>query len=447
MATTESRPAAVAGAVETVYVDRFCDGIIGPNAEVLGTVRDGGTIVANTAPGCWGPMITPAIMGGHEVTLPVNVEGAAVGDAIAIRIRSIDVTSVATASGNDRTVEGRFNGDPYCAKVCANCGAEDEATVVEGIGEDSVRCAECGAPAAPFQFTNGYTMAFDDARRLGLTVDGGQAQAFAHDAAHAAALPANSIQNPILLFAPSDLVGVVARMRPFMGQLGTMPAIDLPDSHNAGDFGAFLVGAPHRHAVTAEQLAARTDGHLDIDAVRAGAILVCPVKVPGGGIYMGDMHAMQGDGEIAGHTADVAGTVTLQVSVIKGLGIDGPVLFPLAEDLPFLARPLTAQERADAEALARRYGAGGVEDSLPVSFVGSGPDLNSAVDNGLERAAGVLGMEVPEVKNRATISGAIEIGRAPGVVQITLRAPLQALAACGLDGLAREQYGPPAQPV
>ena len=201
-------------------------------------------------------------------------------------------------------------------------------------------------------------MAFDDARRLGVTVSGEQAEAFAHDAAHAAALPANSIQNPILLFAPSDLVGVVARMRPFMGQLGTMPAIDLPDSHNAGDFGAFLVGAPHRHAVTAEQLAARTDGHLDIDAVRAGAILVCPVKVPGGGVYMGDMHAMQGDGEIAGHTADVAGTVTLQVSVIKGLGIDGPVLFPVAEDLPFLARPLTAQERADAQVLAQRYGGG-----------------------------------------------------------------------------------------
>ena len=51
---------------------------------------------------------------------------------------------------------------------------------------------------------------------------------------------------------------------------------------------------------------------------------------------------MQGDGEIAGHTADVAGTVTLQVEVVKGLGIDGPVLFPLAEDLPFLAKPLTA---------------------------------------------------------------------------------------------------------
>jgi formamidase len=444
MATTTPQPAGVSTAAETVYVDRFCDGIIGPSAEVLGTVRDGGHIVANTAPGCWGPMITPAIKGGHEVTLPVNVEGAEIGDAIAIRIRAIDVTSVATASGNDRTIEGRFNGDPYCAKVCARCGAEDEATIVDGIGQDSVRCAECGAPAAPFAFTSGYTMAFDDARRLGVTVTGAQAEAFAHDAQHVAALPARSVQNPILLFAPSDLVGVVARMRPFMGQLGTMPAVDLPDSHNAGDFGAFLVGAPHRRAVTAEQLAARTDGHLDINAVRAGAILVCPVKLPGGGVYLGDMHAMQGDGEIAGHTADVAGTVTLQVSVVKGLDLDGPILFPVADDLPFLARPLTADERTAAEALARRYGGGAVEDSLPVSFVGSGPDLNTAIENGLGRAAAVLGMEVPEVMNRATISGAIEIGRAPGVVQVTFRAPVDALAARGLDGPAREQYGEPA---
>src|SRR3954453_11860844 len=167
MATTESRPA-VATAAETVYVDPFCDGIIGPSAEVVGTVRDGGHIVANTAPGCWGPMITPAIKGGHEVTLPVAVQGADVGDAIAIRIRSIDVTSLATASGNDRTLDGRFNGDPYCAKVCAQCGTEDEPTAVEGIGPDSVRRANCGAPASPFAFPNGYTIAFDEVRRLGV---------------------------------------------------------------------------------------------------------------------------------------------------------------------------------------------------------------------------------------------------------------------------------------
>src|ERR1044072_5703867 len=165
MAIAEAERATLAGAAETVYVDRCCSGISGPSAKVLGTVRDGGTIVANTAPGCWGPMITPPIQGGHEVTLPGTVRGAEAGGAIAIRTRPIDVTSGAPASGNDRMIEGRFNGDPYCAKVCASCGAEDEATVVEGIGEDAVRCAECGAPAAPVAFTNGHTMALDDIGR------------------------------------------------------------------------------------------------------------------------------------------------------------------------------------------------------------------------------------------------------------------------------------------
>jgi hypothetical protein len=81
-----------------------------------------------------------------------------------------------------------------------------------------------------------------------------------------------------------------------------------------------------------------------------------------------------------------------------------------------------------------------VERSAPISVVGTGPDLNSATDNGLERAATLLGMTVPEIKNRATITGAIEIGRHPGVVQVTLRAPIEALERCGLATYAREQY-------
>jgi formamidase len=426
---------------ETVFVDRFCDGIIGPSCEMLGPVRDGGHIVANTAPGCWGPMITPAIKGGHEVTLPIAVAGAEVGDAVAIHIRDISVTSLATASGNDRWVDGRFNGDPYCAKVCPSCGLEDEPTVVEGIGEDSVRCASCGAPAAPFAFTNGYTIAFDDEWRVGVTVGKRRAAELARDAHANAALPEHSIQNPILLFAPHDLAGVATRLRPFMGQLGTTPAVDLPDSHNAGDFGSFLLGAPHARAVTPEQLEGRTDGHMDIDAARAGAVVIAPVKVAGAGIYLGDMHAMQGDGEIAGHTCDVSGTVTLQVQLMKGLGIDGPIVLPVAEDLPFLARPLSPAEHARASEIARRHGMADIEESLPISVVGTGPDLNSAVDNGLSRAATLLEMTVPEVKNRATITGAIEIGRAPGVVQVTFLAPAERLAGRGLDALVRTHYG------
>ena len=52
----------------------------------------------------------------------------------------------------------------------------------------------------------------------------------------------------------------------------------------------------------------------------------------------------------------------------------------------------------------------------------------------------VLGMSVPEVKNRATVTGAIEIGRHPGVVHVTFRAPAERLEAHGLFGYAREQY-------
>ncbi len=39
----------------------------------------------------------------------------------------------------------------------------------------------------------------------------------------------------------------------------------------------------------------------------------------------------------------------------------------------------------------------------------------------LESAAALLEMSVPEVENRATITGSIESGRQPGVVQVAFR--------------------------
>jgi len=203
----------------TVVVNELTNGILDPAAPMLGPVADGGTIVANTAPGCWGPMITPQIRGGHEVTRPVAVAGAEVGDAIPIRIRSLVVTSAATASGNDKPMEGRFNGDPFCAAVCPQCGTEWPPTRVEGIGQTAIRCEKYGADATPFTMTNGYTIAFDEERQIVLTVGKAEAETFAQDADRLMALPDASIQNPILTFAPADLVGVATRVRPFLEQL------------------------------------------------------------------------------------------------------------------------------------------------------------------------------------------------------------------------------------
>jgi formamidase len=428
-------------AKRTVMVSELTDGILDPEMPMLGPLKPGGTIMGNTAPGCWGPMITPRIRGGHEVTRPVYIDGAMPGDSVVIRIADITVTSAATASGRDRFVEGHYLGDPYAAPRCPSCGTLYPDTYVAGIGQQAVHCVKCNVPVTPFQMVNGYTVVFDNARQVGVTVDQGAAEKIAVAAEEYAALPESSVQHPILLFAPHDLVGLGVRLRPFLGQLGTTPAVRMPDSHNAGDFGSFLIGAPHQYAISEEQLDLRTDGHMDIDAVRPGAILLAPVKIPGAGIYFGDMHALQGDGEIAGHTMDVSGTVTLRVDLLKGRTLDGPILFPLAEDLPPLAKPLTAAEKEKVRRLAANWGVDSIEESAPISVIGTGRDLNTATQVGLQRAADLLGLSVPEVMNRATITGAIEIGRHPGVVQITFLAPCSALDRAGLLGFAQEQYG------
>ncbi|WP_070119586.1 acetamidase/formamidase family protein [Bacillus marinisedimentorum] len=427
-------------AKQTVYVNEFTNGILDPEGGMLGPVKDGGHIIANTTPGCWGPMITPCLRGGHEVTKPVFVEGAEVGDAIAIRLKSIQVTSLATSSGNDKPVDGRFLGDPFVAVKCPECGTMYPETKIEGTGPEAIRCSNCGADITPFVFTNGYTIAFDSSRTIGVTLSKEAAEEIALDGRTFMSTPENSVQNPVVTFAPHDLVGTVARLRPFLGQLGTTPKRALPDSHNAGDFGQFLIDAPHEYGITKEQLEDRTDGHMDINRVREGAILICPVKVPGGGVYLGDMHAMQGDGEIAGHTTDVAGIVNMQVKVLKDLDIEGPILLPAADDLPYLAKPITKKERTQAKNLASQWGVRKLEESLPISFIGTGANLNEATENGLKRAADLFGVTAPEIMNRATITGSIEIGRHPGVVTVTFLAPTPYLDNIGLTALVKDQY-------
>lgn len=427
-------------AKQTVFVDQYTDGILDPNKEMEYVVKDGGHIVANTTPGCWGPMITPALKGGHEVTKPVFVEGAEIGDAIMIYIKSIEITSFATASGNDKPVDGRFNGDPFVAAICPVCHTINPETVIKGIGNTAIHCKNCDSDITPFNFTHAYTIAFDDKKSVGLTLNKNAAEQVAGDGRKFMCTPENSIQNPIVTFAPNDMPGTMARIRAFLGQLGTTPARALPDSHNAGDFGQFLIDAPHDYGITEEQLEDRTDGHMDINRVRAGAVLICPVKVKGGGVYLGDMHAMQGDGEIAGHTADVAGIVSLQVRVLKNMQLDGPILLPVEEDLPYLARPFTEQEKICANQLAKQWKMDEIEDLCPISFIGTGANLNDATTNGMERAANFFDITIPEVMNRSTINGAIEIGRHPGVVTVTFLAPESYLDNKGLLDIVKEQY-------
>ena len=127
-----------------IYDDLLTNGIIGPSRRMLGPVADGGKITFLTSPGCWGPMITPTIRGGHAVCTPVAVENADVGDAIAIRVEGIKILSKAASSGVDSPKEGYFIGDAAVAKKCPSCGELWPEFVVEGTGQEAIRCKNCG---------------------------------------------------------------------------------------------------------------------------------------------------------------------------------------------------------------------------------------------------------------------------------------------------------------
>jgi acetamidase/formamidase len=423
-----------------VYVSEFVD-LIGPETEMLGPVEDGGRIVTGTEAACYGPMITPEVKSGHTISRPVAVTDAEVGDGVALKIEKIKITSKASASGTESPREGSFVGDPFVAKKCPECGKINPNTVVKGVGRDAICCADCGAPISAFDVTNGFTMVFDDDRTVGVTVPNHQAEEIARNAADYSGAPAGSTCHSILVFALADMpAGIVAKIRPMIGNIGTLPGVTIPSSHNAGDFGVFLLDAPHDHAITEEDLAQRSDTHMDIDSVGEGAIVIAPVKVKLAGIIVGDVHAMQGDGEIAGHTTDVSAEVTLEVEVIKKLANDGPILLPLMENLPPLARLPSNKELAAARSLAGRNDFDIQTEVAPIQVVGSGANLNEATMNGLERMAKLADMNIDEVKNRVTITGGIEIGRLPGVVHISMLTPISRLKQIGIAHLVKEQY-------
>ncbi|WP_226010856.1 acetamidase/formamidase family protein [Halomicrobium salinisoli] len=422
-------------------VDQYTLGLVGPDQEWAGTVADGGTVRTHTPAGCWGPMITPEFRGGHEVTKPIAVEGAEVGDAIAIKIKDVQVTSIATSTGSMKERDRAFGDDPFVDHKCPECGTEWPETVVEGTGEDAVKCAECGANASSFGFEYGITTVFDDDYEVGLTVDSAAAEDLAERADDAMALPENSRQHSPLLYAPSEMPGTMGHLRPFLGNIGTTPPTEIPDSHNAGDFGQFLIGAEHDWGMAdEEELEARTDGHMDVNEVRAGATLLCPVKVEGGGIYVGDMHANQGDGELALHTTDVSGHTEFDVEVVTDLDLDGPLLLPNEEDLPDISAPFDDDDIETAQALGEEYGVDVETDVGPIQVIGSGATINDATQNAFDRAGDLLDMSEGEVRTRSTFTGGVEVGRLPGVVQLNMLVPMDRLEELGMAHLVREQY-------
>jgi acetamidase/formamidase len=65
-------------------------------------------------------------------------------------------------------------------------------------------------------------------------------------------------------------------------------------------------------------------GNMDYRLIKAGTDIRFPVSVPGALFFLGDCHAAQGDGEIAGTGIETAAEVEFELSVIKDKPVNGP---------------------------------------------------------------------------------------------------------------------------
>jgi acetamidase/formamidase len=96
---------------------------------------------------------------------------------------------------------------------------------------------------------------------------------------------------------------VTIPMQPFLGCIGVAPA-----------------GGEARSSV----VPAEFGGNMDAPEARPGYTLYLPVNVAGALLFLGDGHAAQGDGEVAGTGIEVPLRVRLQVDLIKGKKIAWP---------------------------------------------------------------------------------------------------------------------------
>jgi amidase len=65
-------------------------------------------------------------------------------------------------------------------------------------------------------------------------------------------------------------------------------------------------------------------GNMDFNEIIEGSTVYLPVRVPGALLYVGDGHALQGDGELNGNALETSMDVEFTVDVIPGKHIPGP---------------------------------------------------------------------------------------------------------------------------
>jgi len=89
---------------------------------------------------------------------------------------------------------------------------------------------------------------------------------------------------------------------PMLGCIGTAPDLGVPTTGPAGPYG----------------------GNMDLVEVCPGSTLLLPVFVPGAYLYLGDVHAAMGHGELSASGLETAAESRITVDLVPGQRIPGP---------------------------------------------------------------------------------------------------------------------------
>ena len=100
-----------------------------------------------------------------------------------------------------------------------------------------------------------------------------------------------------------------------------------------------------------------TGGNLDVRDLAAGTVFYLPVETPGGLLSIGDTHAAQGHGEVAGTALESPMSIALKIELEKGAKLRGPQFTtsgPVARHLDASGYHVTCGVSADLMEGARK---------------------------------------------------------------------------------------------
>ncbi len=143
--------------------------------------------------------------------------------------------------------------------------------------------------------------------------------------------------------AVSDqMPGVRVPMAAFMGSVGVLPGEEEVDAWLARETALAEVGGvalppqptgalpadvcgpdgSHKDQCLRTIPPRENGGNMDVQQMQIGTTLLLPCFVDGCGLFVGDVHYAQGDGEVSGTAIEMGAVVTVQTEVLKGKGSD-----------------------------------------------------------------------------------------------------------------------------